>query len=63
LRDGRGGLLSKGRGDHEQAIGATIVTQLGMAKFGDGSIGDRSGRRTKRGCVCDKHPAIEYITR
>ena len=62
LRDGRGGLLNEGGGDHKQAIGPTIITEFGVAEFVDSPMGDRSWRWTKRGCMGIKHLAIKYIT-
>jgi hypothetical protein len=62
LRDGRGGLLSEGRGDHEQAFGATIIAEFSVAEFGDSPGCGLSRLRAKRGCICTKHPAIKYIT-
>ena len=38
LRDGRGRLVGKGGGDHQEPGGAAIVAQFGMAEFGDGPI-------------------------
>ena len=62
LRDGRGGLLSEGRGDHEQALSATIIAEFSVAEFGDSPGCGLSRLRAKRGCICIKHPTTKYIT-
>ena len=62
LRDGGGGLLSEGRGNHEQALGATIIAEFSVAEFGDSPGCGLSRLRAERGCICIKHPTTKYIT-
>ncbi len=61
LRDGGGGLVGEGGGHEEQAVGAAVIAEFGVTKFGAGPGRDVGRWRTKSGCSGIKHPLIKYI--
>ena len=62
LRDGSGGLLGEGSGDHAQTLVKTLIGQLGASEFVAGPVGGLRWWGTKGGRIWFKHPTIEYIS-